>query len=381
MATNTKRTGGLKVGVTLYLRDGEQSLWENGIFQNCYFLLMLLARSPAVEKCFVVNGGAGDPSKASDFVAASPAPIISLDTAMNELDIVIELSAQLDPQWGRQFCQRGGRIVGMRVANDYVIDTERMIFNLPSGLLMSGTPYSEIWTLPAFVETCASYYQAGLHAPVRAMQHLWSPHFVEAAVSSRQGPPFGYVPGRARWRVAVMEPNICTVKTCHIPMLATDLAHRINPRVIEILRVYNAMKLKEHAGFVGFAHSLDLVKQGLASFEPRYPIFEILPNLGDVIVSHHWHNAQNYLYYEALHGGFPLVHNSHLLDGCGYAYKSMDPEDGALCLLQAFMEHDRNLDDYRRRAAAFLHTLDPYREENVQLYSDALANLSPPDLD
>ena len=39
----------LKVGVTLYLRRGQQSLWENGIFQNCFFLLNLLQRSPATS--------------------------------------------------------------------------------------------------------------------------------------------------------------------------------------------------------------------------------------------------------------------------------------------------------------------------------------------
>ena len=35
----------LRVGVTIFIRDGEQSLWENGIFQNSHFLLMLLERS------------------------------------------------------------------------------------------------------------------------------------------------------------------------------------------------------------------------------------------------------------------------------------------------------------------------------------------------
>ena len=36
----------LKVGVSIFVRKGEQSLWENGIFQNCLFLVMLLMRSP-----------------------------------------------------------------------------------------------------------------------------------------------------------------------------------------------------------------------------------------------------------------------------------------------------------------------------------------------
>jgi hypothetical protein len=30
--------------VSIYVRKGEQSLWENGIYQNCLFLVMLLVK-------------------------------------------------------------------------------------------------------------------------------------------------------------------------------------------------------------------------------------------------------------------------------------------------------------------------------------------------
>ena len=32
----------LRVGVSIFVRKGEQSVWENGIYQNCIFLVMLL---------------------------------------------------------------------------------------------------------------------------------------------------------------------------------------------------------------------------------------------------------------------------------------------------------------------------------------------------
>lgn len=134
----------LRVGVTLYIRDDQQSIWENGIFQNCYFLVLLLKCSPFVERCFVVNGGPGNPKTQGDFVASSPAPIIDLDEAMNTLDVIVELSAQLNPDWGREFHSRGGKIVGMHVANDHIIDVERMMYGLPHGMLMSGVPYDVI---------------------------------------------------------------------------------------------------------------------------------------------------------------------------------------------------------------------------------------------
>lgn len=158
-------------------------------------------------------------------------------------------------------------------------------------------------------------------------------------------------------------------------MLISDLAYRENTSTFEIMRVFNSLQLKEHAGFVAFATSLDLVRASKASFEGRYPIFDILGVECDAVVSHHWENAQNYLYYETLHAGFPIIHNSDLLGGCGYRYRNYDPLDGALALLQAFAEHDQNIANYRRDASAFLATLDPCADQNINSYSSAILSV------
>ena len=45
----------LRVGITLAIREGAQSIWENGIFQNCAFLVHLFKLSPAVEDAVLIN--------------------------------------------------------------------------------------------------------------------------------------------------------------------------------------------------------------------------------------------------------------------------------------------------------------------------------------
>jgi hypothetical protein len=145
--------------------------------------------------------------------------------------------------------------------------------------------------------------------------------------------------------------------------------------MIEHLWVYNTLQLKDKPAFIGFAQSLDVVRHGLASFEGRFPLFQVLPAQVDAVVAHHWENAQNYLYYEALHGGFPLVHNSHLLGDCGWRYHGFDCEEGGAALLRAFAQHDAELPRYRERARAFLARLDPEHEDNVRLYTEAIESL------
>lgn len=110
----------------------------------------------------------------------------------------------------------------------------------------------------------------------------------------------------------------------------------------------------------------------------RFPLCRMMAEHVDVVVTHHWENAQNYVYYEALHGGYPLIHNSHLIGGCGYRYHDFDCEEGGRALQRAFAEHDGNLDAYRRAANEFLRGLDPENSDNVRIYSDALAALYEP---
>lgn len=367
----------LRVGVSIFVRKGEQSLWENGIYQNCLFLVMLLLRAPNVGETFLVMGGGdGELSDAKRFIADSPVPIIDMVEASERLDVMIEMSAQLNRDWAIAFKSKGGKVITMRVGNDYVIDIERMIFDKPHGMLVAGTPFDEIWTLPEYERTCQHYFASSMRAPVRLMPHLWSPVVLEKGVATLpKGESFGYQSARAKWRLGIFEPNICMVKTSHLAMLVADMAHRQNPHMTQHLRVYNSFHIKEHAGFAGFANSLDLVRHGLASFEGRFPIYQSMASQVDAVICHHWENGQNYLYYEALYGAYPLIHNSSFLADCGYFYPGFDCEQGALALLQAFVQHDADLPNYKRKAKAFLRTLDPLSDHNIQIYNDALVRV------
>ncbi|KWA08236.1 DUF2827 domain-containing protein [Burkholderia territorii] len=374
---NMLSVGNLRVGVSLFVRKGPQSLWENGIFQNCLFLAMLLRCSPWVNSvCLVAGGGDGGPEDAKSFIEDSPVPIITMDAAATALDLMIEMSAQLDREWVVRFRERGGKIVSMRVGNDYVIDVERMTFGLPHGMLITGAPYHEVWTLAEYDKTCVPYFRSAFRTPVRVVPHLWSPVVLERAIKNLPSEQsFGYKPGRHRWRVGVFEPNICMVKTSYIPMLCCEVAHRAEPNMLEHVWAYNAYSLREHVSFACFANSLTTVHHGITSFEGRYPFCEVVAPSVDAIVTHQWENAQNYVYYEALYGGYPLIHNSHLIGTCGYRYHGFDCEEGGRALLRAFAEHDRDLAGYQYKARKFLLTLDPEHESNVRSYSDAIAVL------
>ncbi|CAB3773251.1 DUF2827 domain-containing protein [Paraburkholderia humisilvae] len=368
--------GPRRVGISIYVRKGPQSLWENGIFQNCLFLAMLFERMPGVELVFLVAGGGdGNLDDARRFLVDSPVPVIDMASAAQQLDLMVEMSAQLDREWIVRFREKGGRVVSMRVGNDYVIDIERMMFNLDPGLLITGSPYDAVWTLPEYAYNCAQYFRSTFRAPVTIVPHLWSPILLDRAAVTLAGPGFGYRCGRRRWRVGIFEPNMCMVKTSFVPMMCCETAHRMHRDRLEAVRVFNTAHLTTRVGWPEFTRALDIVRHGLASFEGRYPFYQVAAAHVDAIVCHQWENAQNYLYYEALYGGYPLIHNSAMVGACGYRYHDFDMTEGGQMLLQAFDIHDQQLDAYRQRARDFLRTLDPEREANIRAYNDAVAAL------
>ncbi|MGL4767509.1 MAG: DUF2827 domain-containing protein [Formosimonas sp.] len=363
----------LNVGVTLHVREGYQSVWENGIFQNCAFLVQLLQQSPAVGEVFIINPSNIAPNEAMMMERMN---FIGLDEAMEKLDVVIEMSALIDESWVREFKQRGGKLVWMRVGNDYVIDIERAMFNKDPGSLCSDKPYDQVWTIPEYENSCKDYFSLTTRAPVKFVPHLWTPEFFQRGIDTLpEGLSYGYQAGRKNWRVSVFEPNMCMVKTSFIPMFLVEEAYRANPAFLDYVRFCNTLHIKDNGKFVAMARRLDIVNHGLASFEGRTAVFEFMAKYGDAIVSHQWENAQNYLYYEALYGGYPLIHNSPILKPYGYYYSDFDCQEGGQVLLNAFAQHDARLEDYKREGREFLATLDVNYPANIEHYTQELLSL------
>lgn len=366
----------LRIGVTLHLRQGQQSIWENGIFQNCAFLVQLLERSPLVKRAVLVNGGDALVPNDAMMLQGSGLTVLGLAEALQSLDVVIEMSSQLPEAWVSSFQQRGGRYVWMRVGNDYVIDIERAMFNKPSAGLVSDKKYDAVWTLPQYERSCRDYFALTTRAPVRFVPHLWTPYFLDRGIASLpKHLTFGYQPGRPRWRLCCFEPNVCMVKTSLVPMLSCEEAYRTRPGFVENVRMLNTLHMKDHPTFLHLARTLDIVNHGLATFEGRFAMYEFMAHMGDCIVSHQWENAQNYLYYEALYGGYPLVHNSELLKDVGYYYPEFDCQAGGQALLRAFERHDAELAGYRGRARRLLDVLDVAHPDNVRAYTGEIERL------
>ena len=171
----------------------------------------------------------------------------------------------------------------------------------------------------------------------------------------------------------MMDPNNTVMKTSHMSMLLCEAAWRQRPEMFQSIYISNAVSLMDNAHFNSFASSMQSVKAGIMTAEPRFISPDFLANHCDAIVTHHWENGLNYLYYEVLFGGYPLIHNSEFLKDYGYYYPDFAPDIGGIKLSEAFDCHDKKLPAYKAKCLELLGQLAPANPVNVDLHERLLA--------
>ena len=351
-----------RVGISIAI-DANMSIWSSGLTQNLLLLAQLLRASPAVGRVVLLNVGTADKLPAGALPPGFDVEVAKPHELTHDIDLAIEFGASFPQEWVRQVRALGARVVGMLVGNSYANQAEMPLFGRSGGLVFVGTdPWDEIWTLPHHMNTSASLLRTVSRVPVIAMPHIWSPVFLQPQIdaASNTPQPFGFRPQLGKgWRVAIFEPNISVLKSCFIPMLCCDAAFRERPDAIELMMVMNTFHMKEHATFNAFASHLDLTRAHKASYEPRLAFVECMAQSSmDAVVSHQWECGLNYAYYDALHGGYPLLHNSPYLReaGVGLYYEGFEAAQGGRVLLQAWAREAGWWDDYRAHAASWLAT-------------------------
>jgi len=371
----------MNIGISLLaLRDA--NLWSNGLNQNLAFLVMLLRQCPWVDNIYLLNGGDADTLPVGMDVALPGMQLVRPQDVTHVLDVVIEMGAQSPVPWLHHVRALGARIVLFLVGQAYTALIEGPVFGKPGGSLFNGAPWHEVWMLPQHTHSSLPLMRTVSRVPVYELPHLWSPVYLEAqaATAAARGKVFGFDPQsrvspKPGWRVGIFEPNISVVKNGVVPLLACDHACRVQPDAIGRVMAMNTVHMKEHPTFNSMAAHLDITRQGKASYEPRLAFAECMADFSlDAVVAHHWECGLNYAYYDALYGGYPLVHNSEFLKraGVGLHYPGFSAVEGGNALLQAWRQEPGYWQDYKRHAAQWLAKLAPEDSANVAAFTRRL---------
>mgnify|MGYP003973135365 CR=1 FL=1 len=363
----------IRVGISVGKVYLTSNIFENGAGQNAIFLYKILMLSESISPCFVIDG----PVPESDWVrfGVNRGDIISLENF--DGDVLLEVCAQLKKEPTDRLRARGVKIVKYEMGNKYVFNLEAMLVDRKYMSNRDNIIFDEIWTTPQHVNTCKSFLKYDYNCEdFYVMPHIWSSEFVDYYFNKNNisKKDIGYSSSKKK-RISVFEPNINIVKTSIIPMIIIHNAYKDSNDKISEVYITNASNIGKNKKFKVLANKMIPGNNGIVSFEARYAFPHFVQNYTDIVLCHQWENGLNYLYFDALYLGYPLVHNSSFLINCGYYYPRFDADLGANALLRAINDHDSNIEEYNSKSAEKLweHRLD--NPKNIFAYEDKILKL------
>jgi hypothetical protein len=146
------------------------------------------------------------------------------------------------------------------------------------------------------------------------------------------------------------------------------------------LYVGSGNKLLKNKYFMGMIKNFDAVNRAnpLIKFIPRYPVTTFLAEETDVVLAHQWGNPLNYSYLDAIHFGYPVVHNAEFIKDAGYYYKDFEIFGGMEQLDKAINSHDNNIEEYKINNQKVLDRYLSTNPEVVDTYKKLIENLWEP---
>ncbi len=328
----------LKVGITAFAGvDAHDALWSSGLNQNIVYLALLLQRLPEVELSCIVAWPAGDISHPlADLYGL---PTLQLADACQTLDVIIELGARAETEFTAPFRERGGKLVSYMAGNTMMMNFEDLANNVTYGDYINFVGFDACWVTPQHWHMNHAYCAITRSPNTEIVPHIWSPMCLNQSAFRLKVNAHWRPPENKAWRIGVFDPNVNVVKTFQLPLLVCEEAYRKQPELISRVLLFSANHLMGNPHFEQLCAATDLSRAGKVFAESRYLVAEMLGSHIDAVVTHQWENALNYLYWDVLYMGWPLVHNSAEFQEAGYYYPAFDTQTGGEVLREALNTH------------------------------------------
>jgi hypothetical protein len=363
----------MKIGITISQKNPGDSIWSNGIKLNALILQKMLKHSERCHEVYLVNREPVELDSTTPW-DIKKYPCISLDKAQQEMDLILIVGAALSDEWIKEFkaIDPKRKVIAYHCGNHYILEMENVLFkeNKASNKPTWNQEIDENWIIPQQEYHNFYYLQTFTRKPTVVVPFVWDPEFVDDVSNSmklnNKFNPVEYVPGRPKKRISVFEPNLNVIKYAMMPIHITEWAYRtpVGKSLIDYLSVTNGKDLMSNFEFNGHLKYLDIVKEKKIFMESRYNTPYFLADHTDIVLSHQWGNPLNYAYLDALHFGYPLIHNADMVQDMGYYYNDFNVLEGAKQLINALEKHDENHEVYKRKSA---FTLNRYRATNKSL--------------
>lgn len=369
----------INVAISLHIsKKPGSNIFSNGAVQHTIFLYQLFKKISYVKNVWL--GVQNDTNIDKKWLLEEiKNDIVPMKSIIHDVDLLIEMSAAVTVIDVETVKNGSGRFVSCKFGSEYVMAVESLNFGAHPGWVPNRANLiaDAVWMNRQHMHTSKKLQEKLYRSEVVEMPHLWDPYFLKKMIKSNSISKRGW-PYRSTSKpksISIFEPNINIVKSTLIPFyIAAGLYEKHEAAILKIF-MYNTVQIVDNPLFKRVVMSTIAGKNGVATAEKRYNFADAMGQKGGVVLTHQWECALNYLYYEALYGGFPLVHNSPFLKSVGYYYEDFDIDDGVHALERAVFEHDNSIKNYQKKANAFLSTINPNNQIVIDEYDKEIRRL------
>ncbi len=347
-------------------------IFTNGLRQNNIFLYRMFKASNNCANVWLLNVGAPEYKFPDGVLGVDPDAIVRFDQIKDDLDYLLVVGTRPGPDQVKYLRDRGCKIIFYKGGNSAILSMEAVAdseVDKYGEFYFDVGCYDTMWMTPQHIRSYAGWAKTMYRIDVHEVPQVWDSSMMDLQDDHTRN-HFGYRKKKKgeQWKIGVTDPNITVMKTVHMPALVCEAAYRKRPAVFDKIHITNSLQFMQNPHFKSFMEALSSARAGVMTVEQRFMLYDFLAKHVHAIVTHHWENGLNYLYYEVLYGNYPLIHNSEFLKDYGYYYKDFDAEDGARALLAAIKDHDRSLKDYAARNGELFARLDPQSIDNIRLH-------------
>ena len=362
----------LKIGICVTAGDAdlETLLWSNSVGQRIVFLIMLFKRLECVGQVVLVSCPAGESHPLAQLAGVQ---VATQAEALADLDIIIEISTRsFDPHDIYAFRARGGKLVSYIAGNVLASCFEEFGSNTPNGDIPFLPKYDAAWVENQHWAMCHAYAKLVTAPLAEPVPHIWTPHFVDLQLARTGANAFFRPPGERAWCVGVFDPNVNVTRTFQLPLLVAEEAARLRPDLISGVRLFNAFRLRDNRHLLEMFDCMDLGRDKKVTVETRHPVVDVMGQHIDAVISHQWNDPLHYHYWEVLYLGWPLVHNSTVIQDLGYYFPEFDPQAGGRILAESLEGHAGRRDQDREKLRDWLWRIDIDNPVNLKTYTDRM---------
>ena len=347
------------------LIGNKETLFSSGIIQNTYYIYKCLEYNniPCRFLCYDTN------PEPLEYVNI-PLYTLSEDPSVfdpTHYSVVISVRHHIGKLFYDLLKANQVAVISFICGNSYMTDIEEFVRDskIPgmTTFMGKGNMCDEVWTIPSY-EYMIDYLELMRGKPTFSVPHLWSPEIIQEHLRSKNVDEKGLFfditkHTKKKIEIIIVEPNMYLFKTGWLPICASEKVHVQNPELIEHVFCFN---YPDNSHAYNMADNLSLGPK-LRKFK-RIPMPELLAHFNKqdtypIFVSHQVNNSLNYTYYEILYYGFPLIHNSPDLEGCGYYYHEHNLTKCAEQIMYAYSHHTKQLNVQKDLAKKFLSKIDP----------------------